>query len=130
MVARKARSHEHELVQGSGSQIGVYTQSLVGLLHKTNTESRRRLPSPNDLGMEATSCSRGLRCFTTKPLSSLVAPQSQHRRLGGRRRDSGTLRNFNARGMRRDHRACVGRTQTAAKVWPPDENIQVLTILP
>jgi hypothetical protein len=30
----------------------------------------------------------------------------------------------------RDLRACVRRTPTAVKAWPPDENIHVLTILP
>jgi hypothetical protein len=31
---------------------------------------------------------------------------------------------------RQDHRACVGRTRTAAKMWPPDEEECYLTIFP
>jgi hypothetical protein len=31
---------------------------------------------------------------------------------------------------RKDRRACVGRTRTEAKAWPPDEEECYLTILP
>jgi hypothetical protein len=43
-------------------------------------------------------CTRGLRWFTRKPSSYLVEPQNQDRRLGGRRRDPGVLRSFDAGG--------------------------------
>jgi hypothetical protein len=32
--------------------------------------------------------------------------------------------------MWQDHRACIGRTRTAAKAWPSDEEECYLTILP
>jgi hypothetical protein len=41
-------------------------------------------------------CTRGLRRFTIKPSGYLVEPQNQDRRLGGRRRDSGAPRSFDA----------------------------------
>jgi hypothetical protein len=41
---------------------------------------------------------RGLQRFTTKPLGYLVEPQNQDRWLGGRRRDLGTPRSFDAGG--------------------------------
>jgi hypothetical protein len=72
----------------------------------------------------------GLWWFTTKPSGYLVEPQSQDRRLDGLRWDPGVLRSFHVGDMRRDHGAYVGRTRTAAKAWPLDENIHVLTILP
>jgi hypothetical protein len=43
-------------------------------------------------------CMRGLRRFTTKPSGYLVEPQNQDRRLGGRRRDPGAPRSFDAGG--------------------------------
>jgi hypothetical protein len=86
--------------------------------------------SQEELGVEATPSSRGLWRFTTKLSGSLVAPQSQDRRLGGRRQDPGVSISFKAGDTRRDRGACVGRTQSAAKAWPLDENIQVLAILP
>jgi hypothetical protein len=58
-------------------------------------------------------CMWGLRRFTTKPLGYLVEPQSQDRRLGGRRRDPGVLRSFDAggrvagsQGLRREDVVC------------------------
>jgi hypothetical protein len=39
---------------------------------------------------------RGLRRFTRKPLSYLVEPQNQDRRLGGCRRNLGVPRSFDA----------------------------------
>jgi hypothetical protein len=39
---------------------------------------------------------RGLRRFTIKPSSYLVEPENQDRRLGGRRRDPGASRSFDA----------------------------------
>ena len=50
------------------------------------------------IGVEAAPSPRGLRRFTTKPSGYLVEPQNQDRRLGGRRRDPGAPRSFNARG--------------------------------
>jgi hypothetical protein len=41
---------------------------------------------------------RGLRRFTRKPSGYLVEPQNQDRRLGGRRRDPGVPRSFDAGG--------------------------------
>jgi hypothetical protein len=41
---------------------------------------------------------RGLRRFTRKPSGYLVEPQNQDRRLGGQKRDPGTLRSFDVRG--------------------------------
>jgi hypothetical protein len=41
---------------------------------------------------------RGLRWFTKKLSSYLVELQNQHRRLGGRRRDPGAPRRFDAGG--------------------------------
>jgi hypothetical protein len=43
-------------------------------------------------------CIRGLRQFTTKLFGYLVEPQNQDRRLGGRRRDPGAPRSFDAGG--------------------------------
>jgi hypothetical protein len=43
-------------------------------------------------------CTRGLRQFTRKPSGYLVQPQNQDRRLGGRRRDPGPPRSFDAGG--------------------------------
>jgi hypothetical protein len=39
-------------------------------------------------------------------------------------------RSFDVGGHTRDRGACVRRTRTAAKAWPPNEKYQVLTILP
>jgi hypothetical protein len=44
-------------------------------------------------------------------LGYLVEPQNQDRRLGGRRRDLGALRNFEAEDTRRDRKACVEATR-------------------
>jgi hypothetical protein len=63
--------------------------------------------------VEAASSSRGLWRFTTKLLGSLVQPQSQDRRLGGRRRDPGALRDFEAEDRRQDRKACV----EGSEVW-------------
>jgi hypothetical protein len=41
-------------------------------------------------------CTRGLWRFTRKPSGYLVEPQNQDRRLGGRRRDPGAPRSFDA----------------------------------
>jgi hypothetical protein len=41
-------------------------------------------------------CKWGLGRFTTKPSGYLVEPQNQDRRLGGRRRDPGVSRSFDA----------------------------------
>jgi hypothetical protein len=43
-------------------------------------------------------CTRGLRRFTRKQSGYLVEPQNQDRRLGGRRRDPGAPRRFDAGG--------------------------------
>jgi hypothetical protein len=75
-------------------------------------------------------CTRGLRRFTTKPLGYLVEPQNQDRRLSGRKRDPGVRRSFDVGGHMADRRACVGRTQTAAKVWSCDEEECNMTYLP
>jgi hypothetical protein len=60
----------------------------------------------------------------------LVEPQNQDRCLDRQGRDPGTSKSFETGDTQRDHGACVGRTRTATKAWPPDENIQVLTIFP
>jgi hypothetical protein len=56
---------------------------------------------------------RSLRRFTTKLSGYLVEPQNQDRRLGGRRRDLGAPRSFDAeghvarsRGLRREDVDC------------------------
>jgi hypothetical protein len=56
---------------------------------------------------------QGLRRFTTKPSRYLVEPQNQDRRLGGRRRDPGAPRSFDAggrvagsQGLRREDAVC------------------------
>jgi hypothetical protein len=49
----------------------------------------------------------GLQQFTTKSSGSLVEPQSQDKRLGGRKRDPGASRDFEAEDMPRDRKACV-----------------------
>jgi hypothetical protein len=97
---------------------------------QTNTELGRRSGQVKRSGVEATLSSRGLRRFTTKPSGSLIAAQSQDRRISGRRWDPGAPRSFDAGDTQRDCVVCVGRTRTAAKAWPPDGNIQVLTKLP
>jgi hypothetical protein len=73
---------------------------------------------------------QGLRWFITKLLGYLVEPQNQDRRLDGRRRDTGAPRTFDTSGHVVDHRACIERTRTAAKVWPSDEEECYLTYLP
>jgi hypothetical protein len=65
-------------------------------------------------------CTWGLWWFTTKPSGYLVEPQNQDRRLDGWRRYLGAPRSFDA-GEHRDRGACVGRTRTTVKVWPPNE---------
>jgi hypothetical protein len=56
---------------------------------------------------------RGLQRFITKPSGYLVEPQNQDQRLGGRRRDPGTLRSLDAgghvagsQGLRREDADC------------------------
>jgi hypothetical protein len=56
---------------------------------------------------------RGLRWFTKKLSGYLVEPQNQDRRLGGRRRDPGASRSFDAggrvagsQGLRREDAVC------------------------
>jgi hypothetical protein len=58
-------------------------------------------------------CTRGLRRFTRKLSGYLVEPQNQDRRLGGRRRDLGAPRSFDAggrvvgsQGLRREDAVC------------------------
>jgi hypothetical protein len=51
---------------------------------------------------------------------SLVEPQSQDRRLGGRRRDPGASRDFEAEDTRRDRKACVEAKRVAAARHPSD----------
>jgi hypothetical protein len=58
-------------------------------------------------------CTPGLRRFTRKPSGYLVEPQNQDQRLGGRRRDPGAPRSFDAggrvagsQGLRRDDAVC------------------------
>jgi hypothetical protein len=58
-------------------------------------------------------CMWSLRWFTRKPSGYLVEPQNQDRRLGGRRRDLGALRSFDAggpvagsQGLRREDVVC------------------------
>jgi hypothetical protein len=51
---------------------------------------------------------------------SLVEPQSQDRRLGGRRRDPSALRDFEAEDIRRDHKVCVEVKRGAVAGHPFD----------
>jgi hypothetical protein len=44
-------------------------------------------------------CTRGLRRFTSKPSGYLVESQNEDRRLGGRSRDPGVPRSFDAGGL-------------------------------
>jgi hypothetical protein len=88
--------------------------SLVGLLHKTNTElGRLGGQVMSGIGVEAATSLRGLRRFTRKSLGYLVEPQNQDRRLGGRRRDPGAPRSFDSgghvavsQGLRREDAIC------------------------
>jgi hypothetical protein len=52
------------------------------------------------VGLQLTTgvCMRGLQRFTTKPSGYLVEPQSQARRLGGRKQDLGASRSFDVGG--------------------------------
>jgi hypothetical protein len=50
----------------------------------------------------------------------LVVPQNQDRRLGGRRRDPGVPRSFEAEDTRRDRKACVEATRRAVVSHPSD----------
>jgi hypothetical protein len=59
------------------------------------------------IGVEAAPSSRGLRRFTTKSSGYLVEPQSQDRRLDGRRWDPGASRDFKAEDTCRDRKSCV-----------------------
>jgi hypothetical protein len=68
--------------------------------------------------------------FCGSPSGYLVEPQNQDWRLDGRRRDPDAPRSFDAGDTQPDRRACVGRTRTAAKEWPPNEEECYLTILP
>jgi hypothetical protein len=64
------------------------------------------------------------------PQNRRVEAQNQDRRLGGRRRDRGAPRSFDADGAWRDRKACVGRTWSAATAWPCDEEECYMTYLP
>jgi hypothetical protein len=65
------------------------------------------------IGVEAAPSPRGLRRFTKKPSGLLVEPQSQDQRLGGRRRDLGASRDFEAKYTCRDRKACVKAKRVA-----------------
>jgi hypothetical protein len=56
--------------------------------------------------------------------------QNQHQRLGGRRQDPGAPRSFDAGGHVAGSQACVGRTRSAATVWPCDKEECYMTYLP
>jgi hypothetical protein len=71
----------------------------------------------------------GLQQFTTKLSGYLVEPENKDRRLGGDgirvHREASVPRD-----TQQDRRACVARTQTAAKAWPSDEEECFLTMFP
>jgi hypothetical protein len=63
---------------------------------------------------------RGLQWFTRKLSGYLVEPENQDRRLGRRRRDLGTSRNFEAGDTRRDRKACIEGMRGAVAGHPSD----------
>jgi hypothetical protein len=71
------------------------------------------------IGVKAAPITRGLRWFTTKLSGCLVEPQSQDRRLGGRRWDPGTSRDFEADDTRRDRKPSIEAKRVAVAGHPP-----------
>jgi hypothetical protein len=80
--------------------------------------------------VEATPSSRGLWRFTTKPLGFLCCSTKPRPKAWWAETGSWCICKLRGRGHVAGSWACVGRTWTGAMAWPPNENIQVLTILP
>jgi hypothetical protein len=104
---------------------------FVGLLHKTNTERGRcggqvKRSLLWRLHQVCVVCGGS----PTKQSSSLVEPQSQDRRLGGRRRDPGAPESFEGGGTCDGIAGYASKgSKTAADGCPPDGNIHFLTKL-
>jgi hypothetical protein len=75
-------------------------------------------------------CTRGLRWFTTKSSGYLVEPQNKTGGSAGGDRTRAHREASMPADTWWDRRACVGRTRTAAKAWPCDEEECYMTYFP
>jgi hypothetical protein len=122
IVARKARrSCEHELVQGSGSQLeSAHEVWLIYSIKPTPSRDDRGSQVMSGIGVRAAPSLCSLRQFTTKLSGSSVEPQSQDQRLTGQRQDLGAPRDFEVENMRWDRKACVEAKRDAIAGRPSD----------